>query len=310
MEILTHRELKSKDELLPLMDNALGWLYNPRTYETFIKIDPRLRNSPVGFSAVDNGRLVGYVGVMDLTTRTLNGSVECAGGVYGVATSPSHLRKGISTMLMNRAHQYFREKGYRFSFLATSHTIVAYALYLKLGYTDVFERPSAYKVLKPKRAKLPREERAAKLDLDRLLQVYNKCVKDKTGLVVRDKDYLVMLTRAESLSGKDCIIDHDGYVLFKDNVGGPWSGGTWIRELVASNDKEMNRLLERLETKAKDLIFDRAAMNETLLQVYKSRGYMIQKRSHPVIMAKPLTAEASFKQTYGEKFYMTGLDSF
>lgn len=310
MKILTHRELKSKDDLLPLMDSAFGWLYNPRTYEKFIKIDPRLRNSPVGFSAVENGCTAGFVGVMDLTTRTLNGNVEHAGGVYGVATLPNHVRKGISTVLMNRAHQYFREKGYRFSFLATSHTIVAYEMYLKLGYTDVLERPSAYKVLKQKTAKSAAEERTAKLDLDKLLKVYNECVKDKTGLVVRDKDYLAMLKKAEGFSGKECIIDKDGYVLFKNNVGGPWSRGTWIRELVASDAKEMNRLLEHLEAKAKDLILDRAVMNETLLQVYKSRGYMIQKRSHAVIMVKPLTADASFKQTYGDKFYLTGLDFF
>ena len=310
MKILAYRELESKDELLPLMDNAFGWPYNPRTYEKFIKIDPRLKNSPVGFSAVENGCVVGFVGVMDLTTRTLNGNVEYAGGVYGVATLPSHVRKGISTILMNRAHQHFRDKGYRFSFLATSHSIVAYAMYLKLGYTDLLERPSAFKVLEPKTAKSTAKEKATKLDFNKLLKVYNECVKDKTGFVVRDKDYLMMLKKAEGFSGKECIIDEDGYVLFKNNVGGTWSRATWIKELVASNAKEMNRLLERLEAKAKDLILDRAVMNETLLQLYKSRGYMIQKRSHAVIMVKPLTADTSFKQTYGDKFYLTGLDFF
>jgi hypothetical protein len=93
-------------------------------------------------------------------------------------------------------------------------------------------------------------------------------------------------------------------------VGGTWSRATWIKELVASNAKEMNRLLELVEAKAKDLILDRAVMNETLLQVYKSRDYMIQKRSHAVIMVKSLTADVSFKQTYGYKFYLTGLDFF
>lgn len=310
MKILTHRELESKDQLLPLMDHAFGWPYNPRTFEKFIKIDPRSRNSPVGFCAVDNGRVIGFVGAMDLITRTLDGNVEYAGGVYGVATLPSHVRKGVSMTLMNRAHQHFREKGHCFSLLVTSRYLVAHSMYRKLGYIDLLERPSAHRVLEPKKAKFALKEKSTKLDLDRLLNVYNKCVKDKTGFVMRDKAYLTMLKKTEGFSGKECVIDEEGYVLFKNNVGGTWARATWIRELVASNTKEMNRLLELVEAKAKDLILDRAVMDEKLLQVYKSRGYMVQKRSHSVIMVKPLTTGASFEHVYGDKFYLTGLDLF
>jgi len=72
----------------------------------------------------------------------------------------------------------------------------------------------------------------------------------------------------------------------------------------------MNRLVGLVEAKAKDLIMDRYVPDKALLQVYRSRGYMIEKRSHVVIMVKPLTADASFKQTYGDKFYLTDLDFF
>jgi len=310
MEILTHKEIESKEALLPLMDNAFGWPFNPRMYERLVKIDPRLRNSLVGFCAVENGRAIGYVGVMDLATRTLNGNVEYVGGIYGVATLPSHARKGISTALMNRVHEHFRERKYRFSFLCTSHTLVAYTMYQKLGYTDLLERPSAYKVLNQKKAKATMEQRSGKLDFDKLLRVYNEFVKDKTGFVIRDKAYLTMLKKTSYFGGKDCIIEEDGYVILRNNVGGTWSKATWIRELVALNPKEMNRLLGLVEAKAKDLIMDRYVLDKALLQVYKSRGYMIEKRSHIVIMVKPLTADASFKQTYGDKFYLMDLDSF
>jgi GNAT superfamily N-acetyltransferase len=310
MKILTHRELESKDKLLPLMDNAFGWPFNPRMYEKLVKIDPRLRNSPVGFCAVENERAIGYVGVMDLATRTLDGNVEYVGGIYGVATLPSHARKGISTALMNRVHEHFRERNYRFSFLCTSHTLVAYAMYQKLGYTDLLERPSAYKVLNQKKAKATVEQRSRKIDFDMLLKVYGDFVKDKTGFVVRDKAYLTMLKKAGYFGGKDCIIEEDGYVIFRSNVGGAWSKATWIRELVALSAKQMNRLVEFVEAKARDLIMDRDVLDNALLQVYKSRGYMIEKRSHTVIMVKPLTADASFKKTYGNKFYLTDLDFF
>jgi hypothetical protein len=72
----------------------------------------------------------------------------------------------------------------------------------------------------------------------------------------------------------------------------------------------MNRLVELVEAKARDLIMDRDVVDKDLLQIYESRGYMIEKRSHIVIMVKPLTADASFKQTYGDKFYLTDLDVF
>jgi GNAT superfamily N-acetyltransferase len=310
MEILTHREIESKETLLPLMDNAFGWPFNPRTYERLVKIDPRLRDSSIGFCAVENGRAIGYVGVMDLATRTLDGKVEYVGGIYGVATLPSHARKGISTALMNRVHEHFREKKYRFSFLCTGHALVAYSMYQKLGYTDLLERPSAYKVLNLKKAKTTAKRKSEKLDFDRLLKVYSGFVKGKTGLVVRDKDYLMMLKKTGYFGGKDCIIEEDGYVIFRSNVGGTWSKATWIRELVALNAEERNRLVGLVEAKAKDLIMDRTVLDEALLEVYRSRGYMVENRSHLVTMVKPLVADASFKQTYGDKFYLTELDSF
>ena len=310
MEILTHKEIKSKETLLPLMDNAFGWPFNPRMYERLVKIDPRLRKSPVGFCAVENGHAIGYVGVMDLATRALNGNVEYVGGIYGVATLPSHARKGISTALMNRVHEHFRERNYRFSFLCTSHTLVAYSMYQKLGYTDLLERPSAYKVLNQKKTKAPAKKRSRKLDFDKLLKVYSEFVKGKTGLVLRDKTYLTMLKRTGSFSGKDCIVEEDGYVIFRSNIGGTWTKAMWIRELVALNAKQMSRLVGLVEAKATDLIMDRDVLDNALLEVYKSRGYMIEKRSHVVIMVKPLTADASFKQTYGDKFYLTELDFF
>jgi predicted acetyltransferase len=309
MKILTYRELESTDELLLLLDHAFRWTFNQRTFDKLVKIDPRLKNSSVGFCAIENGHVVGFVGVMDIATRTLNGTVEYVGGIYGVATLPSHTRRGVSTTLMNRAHDYFREKGYRFSLLGTSHTIIAHAFYQKLGYTDLFECPSAYKVTRVKTVKSQTKEKPKKIDFDQLLKIYNRRVEGYTGLVIRDTAYFEMLKKMEGFTPKDCIIDKEGYVLFKE-IKGMWVNGVWIRELVAQNPKAMNKLLELAEGKAKEMIYDRAAMDKALLEVYRSRGYMIQERSHSVMMVKPLTTEASFNQTYSDKLYMTGLDFF
>jgi GNAT superfamily N-acetyltransferase len=304
VKIVTYRDLRSKDDLLPLMDHGFRWSFNPREFEEFVKLESWLRNGIVGLCALEGDHVVGFVGAYDLPTRTLGGSVEYAGGVYGVATLPSHTRKGISTALMNSLHQHFRDKGYRFSILGTSRILIAHAFYEKLGYRDFLEIPSAYKVFEKRRKPRPMAgEKPSKTDLDKLLKIYNE--HDKPSLTVRDVSLLKAFKKAEEFTDKDCRTTDEGYVLFKKD-----HKGVWIRELVALNANEMNRLVSFVEEQAKDLVYDRAVLDSTLLEVYRSRGYMIHGKSHSVMMAKPLTPDASFKQTYGDRIYMAGLDFF
>jgi hypothetical protein len=183
-------------------------------------------------------------------------------------------------------------------------------MYEKLGYADWLERPTAYKVSGPKKTEREEKKKAAKFDLDRILTLYNKYVKFRTGFVFRDVAYLKMLKRFESLSGKDCILDKGGYVIFKTNVGGMWIQGTWIREFVALSADAMSGLLRQVEEQSKGPIYDRSVFDNKLLRVYESHGYTIQGKSHGLLMAKPLVSNASVKQVYGDKFYLTSLDFF
>src|SRR4030043_413590 len=207
MEIRTYRELKSTDELLPLLDHAFRWTFNRRSFEQVAKMDPRLKDSPIGFCGLENGHIIGFVGVMDLSTRTLKGNA------------------------------------------------------------DLFECPSAYKLIKTKQTKLPKRK-TDKPDLDKMLKIYNERVKGKTGFVVRDAAYFKLLKKTEGFTQKECIVDKEGYVLFKE-VKGMWVNGIWIRELVAINAKQMNKLLDKAEAKAKEMIYDRAVVDEKLRQVYR-----------------------------------------
>jgi GNAT superfamily N-acetyltransferase len=305
MKILTYRDLKSKGGLVPLLDHAFGWVFDQHQFEDSVKIDPRLKNGPVGFCAVENEMVVGHVGVMDLATRSLNGTVENVGGLYGVATLPGHTRRGVCTALMNSAHDYFREKNYRFSFLNTSPANIAHSLYEKLGYTDLIEYPSAYRVLKNKKTTSSKKETAGKLDLDKILKIYDEFSTGRTGFVVRDKAYLRMLRKVEEITPKQCTIEDKGYVIFKEE-----KSAIRIRELIALSVEEMHRLVGLMEGKTKGLVYDRGILNRALLDVYRSRGYMIQKRGFSVLMLKTLEANASFEQTYSDKFYLSRLDVF
>jgi len=305
MEVVPFDKLKSTDSLLPLLDHAFRWPFNPRTFKKLLKMDPRLASGPVGFCAVEKGKALGFVGVLDIPTRTSAGTVEIVGGIYGVATLPSYVQKGISTTLMRKAHEHFREKGYRFSFLTTSHTIIAHEFYTKLGYDDVIHFPSAYRVLESQRTIASRREKRSKVDLDKILRLYEQYTRDKTGFVVRSNEFLKMLQKDQGLKTKNWVISKRGYAVFKE-----YDRGIWIREIIASSADEMEKLLTSIEEKAKDIIYDRAVMDNDLLRAYRNRGYTVENKSHSVLMAKPLTLKASVKRMYGNNLYMGSLDWF
>ena len=303
MKILAYNELKDKDSLLPLMEQAFGWPFDAQEFDRNIRIDPRLRESCVGLCALEARTVIGFVGIMDLATRTLERTVEKAGGIYGVATLPGHTRQGICRMLIDCAHEYMIGKHYRFSLLTTSPTIVAYNLYKKLGYFDVTSFPGAYKVI-AKKKKIKKTQGGTLLNFSKMLEIYDKYVKDKTGLVVRDEAYLKMISRTLGISARDCIITDRGYVLFKKE-----KKHVRIRELAAQDEKEMHRLIRLIENRAENLIYARAVLDPTLQQVYRTHEYSVLKAGHGVIMAKELTS-TPFSEAYGDRFFMSSFDHF
>jgi len=309
MKILAYEELEDKDSLLPLMDQAFGWPFHPEEFDRTIRIDPRLRESCVGLCAFDAGRVVGYVGIMDLATKTLEGTVEKAGGIYGVATLPGYTRQGICGTLIDRAHKYLVEKHYRFSFLTTSPTIVAHDLYTKLGYFDVTSFPGAYKVIVKKKNTVKKNDvkktrGGTRLDFGRMVEIYGKYVKNKTGLVVRDEAYMKMLAKTLEISARECITTDRGYVIFKKD-----KKHVRIRELAAYDEKEMHRLIGLIESKAQSLIYARTVLDPDIQKVYRSHEYSILQAGHGVIMVKELS-DTPFSETYGDRFFMSSLDNF
>jgi GNAT superfamily N-acetyltransferase len=304
MQIVAYRDLESKDGLLPLMEQAFGWPFNEEEFDKFIKLDPRLRKGVVGFCALENGRVVSFVGAMDLATRTLDGTVEPAGGVYGVATLPGYTRQGFSTALFKTTHEHFKNEGYRFSFLNTSRALVAYSLYKKLGYSDVYSYPSVYKVLDAKKA-TPSRVKTQKLDLNDVLASYNKYMSDKVGLTVRDRAFLKMLVQDKRLTSKGTVRNDKGYVVF---IKGQYSTRIW--ELVAQSKTDAAELVKTVEGRARGVVFGRAVLDKTFRQVYSSQGYKILDEGHGVFMIRPLESSASLRQVYGEDFFQTPLDSF
>ncbi|NIO38116.1 GNAT family N-acetyltransferase [Candidatus Bathyarchaeota archaeon] len=304
MKIITYRELQSKGELLPLFQHAFWYPFNPKEFEKIIRADPRLKNGPVGYAAVEDDHIVGFVGVMDIVTRTIQDSEEVVGGIWGVVTHPVHARKGIFKTLMQRSHSYFKEQGYKFSLLYTSKILIAYAFYRKLGYKDTMVYPSAYKIIKEERKTAKKTRKKIKLDWGKLVELYNQKTKNCTGFVIRDKQYGRMLETRKRIQPEKSVVTDKGYAFLRED-----EGNMYIKEIIALSKEETGKLISEIEEKtAKEIIYEKVAGKDTL-ETCKSHGYMIMREGYDLLMSKQL-ADTTFTETYAKKFYTTSADSF
>lgn len=304
MEILSYRELEPKDDFMLLMEMGFGSPLSPVRFEKLINLDIRLRNGPVGFCAVEDGRVLAFVGVMDIPTKTLDCTHEMVGGIYDVVTNPGFAKRGLCTGLMDRAHRYFEEKKYPFSFLLTNRTIIAYALYKKMDYVEIekFNRyPTAYKVL---RKDEPEKKFEAELKPEKIHKLYFEYVKDKTGFVARQKDFINVFLGWKNFDDKRPIHEQNGYALISEI-----RGSVRVRELVGLDHQTYGKLLDQVESLTPAGVVDRLVADESLLEVYKARGYNIQQGDHLIFMVKKL-GDLEFGQTYGDKFHIKALDLF
>jgi ribosomal protein S18 acetylase RimI-like enzyme len=305
MEVEAYRELASKSELFPLIDQALWELLNPIEFEEEIKADPRLKLSPVGYAAVKEGHIVGFVGVMDMVTRSLDGSEVTVGGIWDVATHPAYTRKGIATSLMRRAHQYFQERDYLFSLLTTGRDSIAYHFYQKLGYEEALTFPSAYKLIRKADKSTERASIKKRPDWNRISEIHRQATSDRTGLVIKTKQYMRMLELRKIIHPEKTIQTEEGYALLKED-----KGNVTIKEIMAPTRRETARLIGRIEEKAPKTVIDRLVLDDKALDAYRSQGYMILTQSYSVLMAKSLAKSTGFKQVYGDRFYLSSVDLF
>jgi len=311
LKIVSYRELsdEEKESMLPIMRIPFGWPFNPQIFDEIAKTDPCYKDSPIGFCAVENGEVVSFVGVMELKTRNLDGETEVVGGIYGVSTLPSRARKGLSTMLMKRAHEYLCEKAYRFSFLTTSKAIVAYQLYLKLGYKDATEFPSAQKIIKERKVEEEgKDEKKPSVNWNKILELYNKFTANKTGFVIRDEKRLELLRKYYGIKPEMIIQTERAYCIFKKHEDSIYPS-TQLMEVAALKVGEAIKLIRRVEERAESVVYDHVVLDRKILKAYKALGYTIEHRSYDVLMVKELS-DMSFKEAYGEKFHISILDFF
>jgi len=299
MHIVTYDEVERKDELFPLFHRAFGHSFDPWRFEEKRREDLLFRDGPVAFCAMVDGTLAGIVGAIEVPTRTLEGE-ETVGGVWTVATHPTFTRQGIATALMQRAHQYFRERGIRLAFLGTARSLVAHGFYRRLGYEEVewtATRPMAYKVISPDKRERTTELQSA--TEEHVATLFQRFTAERTGFVLRPDNFLGLCISHGELKQALCLETGGGYVL-----AGERRGGIDIRELVALDVEAQHTLLAALEGQGSS-VADRLVTSETLLEGYRERGYLFTQGTYEVFMAKALEPEVSVGRLYGDAFYIS-----
>jgi GNAT superfamily N-acetyltransferase len=137
MEIVEYDDIDSvKAMYVPLL--ALDFPMTPERVAQIRQTDPRPFPF-LGLYAVEDGQVLGQVGVFKLPMVSIAGREE-VGGVWAVSTHPQHAGRGIAAFLLDQAHERMRQAGLRFSTLGTDRYRLAYKLYRRLGYheTSVF----------------------------------------------------------------------------------------------------------------------------------------------------------------------------
>lgn len=303
MKVVGYDELDDAYGFIKLMEPAFGWTATPARIARMRRLDQRYAD-PYGFAALDKGRLVGFVGVMDIQVRTLDRGVETIGGIHGVATDPDFARTGIATRLFPYAHRHFRKKGYRFSFLCTGRNLVGHSLYRRLGYTDTpFDRGlTAYRIYRPRKAK--RRRKPKRTDYRRIERVFAEVMQDRTGFSVRFPHWARDMAKWQRFKPESAIVRPRGYALFEER-----QRAIEILEFHAVDHAAYEDVFSRIKARGKAVLCDPYVSDPVLEQVYRREGCEFRSGRWFTVMCKPL-ARTTFDRAFGDRLAFTWLDAF
>jgi predicted acetyltransferase len=315
MRILHYDEIDHQEAFM-LNINALWFPFTPTRIKTRIEYDDRW-SSDTCLYLVDKGKILSQVAALRIPTKSVDGE-EMILGVAEVATHPAFTRKGYARKLMELFHDRSREEGMRIAFLLTRSSMVAYDLYLKLGYRDLAYFPKCSKPLV--RKKKPKDSilrKFKKKDVDKLDEVFDRFSRDLLGFVVRQKRYFdwrlkvseALKTMIQVVETKDGI---GGYILKRET-----GGDVFVEEVVVPSKKNLDRTFSELERGEKgDYITVFPLGGDKQAEYMRSRGYFMDELSFGRVMAAPLKKNLSHKEIsrlYGVKdgkFCLLELDEF
>ncbi len=305
MRVVPYDELRNPDGFLQLMVATFWWAAHPNLIVEMRQNDERFRD-PFGYALVCGRTPVGFVGTADIPVRLADGSTEKALGIHHVATLPDYARRGIALRLLEHVEDEYRQKGYRFSFLFTSRTLVAWHLYRKIGYQDLAcgkVAPRCHKLFAGQK-KAPKI-RHPKPNYRLVEKLHEELTRTRCGFAVRNPGWLKALEKTWKPGPGFVVACRDGYALVED-----FRGALWIDEILCRDQRAYLRILARLLRRKPGVLIDTAVWDPVLRNIYRRQGFRFWHRTYGTLMAKSLVPTISIHTAFGPRFYWTVADQF
>jgi GNAT superfamily N-acetyltransferase len=301
-----YEQLRDPRDFFELMEACFGEVAAPEHPNLLRRYDER-RMSEFGFGVYRGRKLASFIGVAELTVRARSGETESALGIHHVATHPAYARQGLSRRLFDFVHDRYRKTERRFSFLYTSHSLIARALYCDLGYADIplagAQAPRALLIL-PSIHKRLKRNRTRIADLAVAEKLFAEATTGKVGFVVRPRGWVLSRLRQWKMKPDDVFIDRDGYACTD-----PDPFGRRIYEFIARNRAAYVRLLDRIFAATRGGLVDYYVRDPILRAIYEERGARFRRETYSSLMVRPLT-HATFRSVFGTSFFQSPVDQF
>jgi len=306
MTIVPYEQLRDPRDFFELMEASFGEVAVPEHPGLLQRHDER-RKHEFGFGLYLGRTLASFIGVAELTVRTRSGKTESALGIHHVATHPAFARQGLCRRLLEFVHERYRRAGRRFSFLYTSHSLVARTLYCELGYKEIplsgARAPRALLILPPTR-KRPKRNRTRIADLAVAERLFAEATAGEYGFVVRPRGWVLSRLKQWKMKPDYVFIDRDGYA-FTD----PDKFGRRIEEFICRNRAAYVRLLDRIFAATRGGLVDYYVRDPILRSLYAERGARFRRETYASLMVKPVT-RATFRSVFGPRFFQSPVDQF
>ena len=306
MNAVPYEELRDPRDFFELMEACFGEIAAPEHPELVRRYDERRRRE-FGFGIYRGRALASFIGVAELTVRTRSGQTETALGIHHVATHPAFARKGLSRRMLDFVHERYRKAGRRFSFLYTSRSLVARALYCDFGYEEIpisGERAPRAVLILPESRKRLNANRTRIAELAAAEKLFAAATAGEAGFVIRQPGWPLARLKQWKQKPGDVFIDRDGYAFTE-----PDRFGRRIEEFVGRDRAAYVRLLDRIVAATRGGLVDYYVRDPILRRIYAERGARLRRATYASLMVKPLT-RATFRSVFGPRFFQSPVDQF
>lgn len=303
MKVMEYNEVDPL-QVMNLTLLALNFPLTPEYAAHIRRTDPRPFPC-LSICAQEDGVVIGHVGVFRLPMIAAGGR-EDVGGIWAVSTHPEYAGRGVASRLLEEAHERMRAANLRFSTLGTSRSGVAYRLYQKYGYEDMYVWGTA--LARWETAHQPTRLRAEPLGAggyDFAEQVFTNVAPGYLGFAWRHTPFARLRDRVEL-----------------ENIQILWENDQPAGYALVSTDRSVlhvsNLLLKKGVNPAEAVAAIASPSTTDYVRVTVSRpdeisslrqaGYQVAHPDWYAFMVKPLVPEATVEEA--RRLYGIGTDQF